>query len=152
TTTDYLHVTALQANAGQLGAQAPPAAITGAPDVALRLHQSAGNNAATSRLAGRTLENEEGAARLTGLVGKPPTELESDDDEPWSVTFADTRPVHVTFANNTLSILIRGAAFTSGDGRYGAMDIATDYQIEQQGAQLIARRPDELRIFPPDFV
>lgn len=150
-TTDYLHLTALQANAGQLAAHAPPAAISVAPDLALRLHESTVNNVAASRLSGRTLENEEVQAELTELLGKLPAELEDDDDEPWSITFADTRPVHVKIANNTFSITVRGAAFTSGDGRYGAMDIATDYQIEQQGTRLIARRPDELRIFPPDF-
>jgi hypothetical protein len=110
------------------------------------------NNVASSRLAGRTLQNEEVEAELTRLLGSLPAELENDDDEPWSITFADERPVQVSFGGSAFSIRVRGAAFTSGDGRYGAMDIATDYQIEQRGARLIARRSNELQILPPDFV
>ena len=92
-TSDLLHVTALQADPAQIGASTPPPQVLGPRDLAVQAHESFANNLAAAFLAGITLTDEQMKAKIIQLRGFLPDRMKNDEDqEPWSITFASLRP------------------------------------------------------------
>jgi len=121
--------------------------------LSLQLHETFANNVATSFLAGRTLTQEELNRRMIERFGKLPEEMAAEDDqEPWTITFADQRPVTLHLADNGLEVTIRGKRFTSGDREFKAMNITAAYKVEPAGTGARLTRQGDIRIFPPGFV
>ena len=153
TTDDYLYATAVQATAGQLGAPADPPLLQGPSDFSVQLHETLANNVAATFLSGRTLTQEQLSKRLIEIYGKLPEEMQEDDEqEPWTITFPETRPVTLRLSDDGLQVTIRGTRFTSGDREFKAMNITANYKVEvtDQGGRLT--RQGDLQIFPPNFV
>ncbi len=62
-------------------------------DLRSAVHESLVNNAADSLLSGVTLKEKELQDKVIELRGELPEQLKSEDDrDPWSITFAKSRP------------------------------------------------------------
>jgi len=153
TTRDTLRVTALQAGGSQLAADSPPPPVLARADLAIRVHESAINNAANSKLAGMTLGEEQLLATITRLLGRLPEKLTpNDQQEPWAISFARRRPVSVSFSGDRFGITLRARRFFRGETRHVGMNVSVNYKIEESGGSLRAIRHGRLEIFPPGFV
>jgi len=97
-----------------------------------------------------------GAVKLHTVIdlrGKLPEALESDPDrDPWSITFAQARPVSIKFADDGFQVTVRGQRYTSGDREFRAMNITADYKVEISGTGSKLIRQGDLQIVPPNFV
>lgn len=153
TTSQRVRVLALQANHNQLAAQTPPPPLTGQPTLAVQIHESAINNTTFGLFAGETLTQERMEELAVELLGRVPEELKTESDqEPWSITFDALEPVVVRFDETGLEITVKGTRYTSGDGRYGAMNVTGRYQFAEAPSGWVLRRNEELEILPPGFV
>ncbi|MBI3837102.1 MAG: hypothetical protein HY288_04105 [Planctomycetia bacterium] len=153
TSADFLFVTALQANPSQLGAPREAPDINTAHDLAVRIHESLVNNLAAALLSGLTLKEEELQAKVIELRGSLPEQLKSEEDrDPWSITFANSRPVTVAFNDNGLQVTVRGQRYTSGDRDFRAMNVTANYKVQISGTGSKLVRQGELEIVPPGFV
>ena len=141
TTDDRLYVTALQANAYQLGAPDAPPDLEGPFDLAVRLHESMVANFSEASIGGRELTDERAAELVEKYTEEVPEELKINPDQPpWSVTFSTDRPLSVSFAENRVRVSVRGRRFTRGETVVNSeMQISADYKIERnaEGARLI---------------
>ncbi len=152
-TDQALSFTALQANPAQLGAPLAAPTLADEHDLALQLHESMINNLAAAMLAGVTLKEKEVQDKVIEWRGKLPEQLQSEPDkEPWSITFAKSRPVTVKFTDDGVQITIRGNRYTSGDREFRAMDVTARYKIKPHGSSYRLMRDEELEIAPPNFV
>lgn len=152
TTAETLELTALFAATQQLAATGPPPALAGDSTLAVRVHESSLNNVVFNLFAGETLTQEKLEAKLIDILGRLPEEFQDDEErEPWSITFDAAAPLSVEFRDQALVIVLRGSRYTSGDGKYGAMNVTARYQLAQgpRGWGLV--RPAELEILPPGF-
>jgi hypothetical protein len=150
TTGSGLTVTLVQATPYQLGATSAPPPPQGEYDLTAAIHESLPNNLAAAWLSGYRLTEEGLRQRIIKMGREVPPELE-EGDEPWSITFADQRPVSVSFDDGGLTVTVRGQEFTSGDDAYGAMDITARYEFVTTDRGVIMRRQGDLEILPPGF-
>ncbi len=153
TTEDALFVTGMKANRMQLGAPDAPPQVDGEYDLVVRVHETMLNNMATALLGGVTLHEAEVQQKVIDLRGELPDNLKSDENQdPWSITFANARPVTIQFAEDGFTVTIRGQRYTSGERNFRAINVTARYkaQLEGHGAKLV--RQGELEIFPPNFV
>lgn len=152
-TADELFVSGVAAGPSQLGAPSSPPPLAGDPDMAIRLHESAVNNFAQGVLAGETLHSERVRDEMTEILGELPERFADEEGKaPWSITFADEKPLEVTFADDGFTIVIRGKQYTADDRTYRAMNVTAVYKIESGPDGLKAVRQGDLQIFPPGFV
>jgi len=156
TSSEELFLQVLAANRNQLAAPTAPPEVTAAGDLAVQVHESMINNLAATLLGGVTLEEEELQKQVIEMRGSLPEALESDEDkDPWSITFARSQPVTVTFTDGGLSITVRGSRYTSGDQDFRAMNVTAHYKIGLsdpdangiRGIKLV--RQGDLEIVPP---
>jgi hypothetical protein len=153
TVPDSLFVVALDASPSQLGAPDKPPSINVENDLAVQVHESMINNMADTLFRGVTLTEAETQRQAKDILGKVPEQLQSDETrDPWSITFAKTRPVTVRFGDNTIQITVRGQRYTSGDRDFQAMNVTAEYKIEGDGTKYKISRKPELQIEPPNFV
>ncbi len=157
TTADDLFLNVLAANSNQIGAPTAPPDTAAENDLAVQIHESMINNLAAALFGGVTLEEEALQQKVVDLRGSLPDSLKSDEDrDPWSITFARSRPVTVKFGDGgALEITIRGQRYTSGDQDFRAMNVTADYKIaiadpDEQGIHGIKlTRQGDLKIVPP---
>lgn len=152
TTKDAVHLTALEVGPYDLGApSAPPAAVAN-PHLALSVHESMVNNMAEEAFSGMIFTEEQFLETLKQLLGEVPERFKSDEEhEPWTITFASTQPVVVSFGEGEFRITIHGRRYASGDASYPGMDVTAVYKIAQGDKGPKAVRQGELEIFPPGF-
>lgn len=133
--------------------RAPLPALTGRPDVGVRLHQSLLNNAAARMFAGKTKtggELEKDMNTLLGPVGKK-VELDPEDRDAFSVTFAPGLPIETNFVNGKIKFMIRTNGFVAGDR--AVVDpflIESLYDFRRVGDGLELERKAEVDVAPPD--
>jgi hypothetical protein len=152
TTETSLFIKALQADRYQIAAPGEPPSLAATHDLAMRVHESAVNNLAAALLGGLTLKEKELQDKVIEWRGKLPEQLKSDaDKDPWSITFAKSRPVTVKFTDEGVQIIIRGQRYTSGERDFRAMNVTADYKIKPSGASFKMVRDAELHIVPPNF-
>ncbi len=152
TTTENMFVTALQANASQLAALSEAPQVDGEHDLVVRVHESMVNNLADALLSGVTWKEADVQAKVIELRGSLPEQLKSDNDkDPWSITFANSKPVVVKFNESGFQVTIRGQKYTSGERDFRAMNITANYKVEISGNGSRAIRQGDLVIVPPNF-
>jgi hypothetical protein len=146
---ERMMVRVLQDRAARLAAPGPaPQPAAGSGFVA-RLHHSLIDNTAEQALAGRRFDRE----RLVDLaqnqmgIEVPP----SDDDTPFSITFADRDPVTVALENGEVAVTLRGKKFTNEDKTYDGWNITARYKTATTGDGLKLTREGDLVIYPPNF-
>jgi len=153
TTADDLRLTVLQANPYQIAAPGDPPAIERKHELAVQVHQSMINNLANALLSGVTLHEDEVQKKVIEWRGSLPDELKSEEDrDPWSITFAERRPVSVTIDNDGFVVTIRGERYTSGDKPFRSMNITARYKVERSGGGSRMVRQGDLEVLPPGFV
>ncbi len=148
TSSDMVFVRANLAVPGQASI-APPPALTTRSYLALRLHESAVDEAAKAKLAGKTftgVDLEREAKKLGQLEAPMPK-----DDKDFSITFQQIKPLAVTFADQKMRATLRLAEFTSGDDEYAGMDLTMLYKFVSDGAKIVAVRQGPIEAFPPNF-
>ncbi len=154
TTADYLDVVGLQSGPAQLGATSiEPVPDTGA-DLLIRVHESMFSNTATNMLAGRTLDQPQIDRISMDLFGKLPDRNDGDPEtqEPWSVTFAEDRPMTLSLDDSQATVVIRGTRFTSATRKFEGMRITVRYTLAREGGTLRAARQGDVEVVPIDFV
>ncbi len=146
---DHLFIRILQAATDQLAAPDEPPELTADHDVAARIHQSLVGNLSQAYLGGVTWTDEriaEFAERLTGDI--PPALERMRDDLPWSITFANERPLDARFTDNQITMILRARRFTRGDQELREnIEISAVYDIEktQQASRLTRRGEVEVK-------
>jgi hypothetical protein len=130
--------------------------ITGVFAVAVQIHESAINNAATPILAGRTV-NEQQLAELIEATGRelPIGDSDSEDGEqsPFEITFSRLRPVIFEARDQLIRVGVRGTRFAQGSREIRrAMEISTVYKPQTlENGSVILKRVDEVGVdFPGD--
>jgi hypothetical protein len=153
TTTDAFSVVVLEAGVDQLAAPAAPPEFTEkSSDMALRIHQSAVNNAAATMFSGMVLHEETLQRVVIDLLGYLPERMKPDEDhEPWTIEFARQQPISVTFDDGGFAVTLRGQHFFKSDQRYPGMNITAVYKFVNAEGVFKAVRQGELQIFPPGF-
>jgi len=147
-----LNISALQADSTQLAAPSAAPAIAEGADVVLQVHDSMINNFTTSALSGMTVDKEDFESAIIDMLGKLPEKLKEDDQEPWSISFTRGMPISVQFADEEISMTIRGRKFRKGEDNHPGMNISVKYKIEETDTGFKLMRQGEPEIFPPGFV
>jgi hypothetical protein len=99
----------------QMGSVDARPAIDETFDVAIQIHESAVENACSTVLAGRTL-NEKKLDDLLGRIGRG-NEGDGDapsDDEPFEIVFSQLRPIVFEARDQVVRVGVRGRRFTKG--------------------------------------
>src|SRR5205085_2012294 len=81
----------------------------------------------------------------------PRTTPKQADDQEYTITFINTKPVRVTFADKGFQALLHLAEFTSGDNEYSGMDMTVKYKFSPAGDTVKAVREGPIEAFPPGF-
>ncbi|MBI3466751.1 MAG: hypothetical protein HY000_27380 [Planctomycetes bacterium] len=149
TTSDFLRLTALNASRSQLGSPTPPPALDGKHALAVRLHESTVNNLAAINLAGQTFTGDRLREMAIDLLGEVPEPFEDEDPRPWSITFAQQRPITLDVDDQRATLVIRGSEYTSNEEPYSALNITVHYTFEPTGKGLRAVRQGDIEIRPP---
>jgi hypothetical protein len=136
TSETMLHITGLGTLDDQVAAPNDPPALTDNHDIALRVHESLVGNLSQAMFGGVTLTDERLQEMVENLTGDVPEELAvSEDEEPWSITFAKERPIEVRFDAKSFQIWIRGTRFTRGDQEIKRSLVISAKYVMEQGAQ-----------------
>jgi hypothetical protein len=152
-----VHIAALRARSFELAAPGPPPDGIQSPDLCVRVHESMVNNMAAEAASGMIVDDRQVRYEIKQLIGKVPAALESEEEKPWGITFADERrhgqlPIEVTFADNRFRLSVRGRAYARGDRRHpGKMSVTATYKIEKTPEGPVAVRDGQLEVFPPGF-
>lgn len=152
TTSQHATLVLMTTGSTGLGAPTAPPELAGTADLAVRSHESSINNLAAAALAGVFLDEKRFDEITTRLLGLPPRKTQPQDEENWTVTFADQQPITVRFADGGLQITIRGKRYMNEGRQYEAMDVTARYRIEKTPQGFRAVRQGELDIYPPGFV
>src|SRR5207248_9747146 len=152
TTSEILTVRARLEGAAP-GNWAPTPAVQGHPDIAVRVHQSLINNAAATLFADKTKnggELERDVNELLKPLGKK-VEIDPEDRESFTVTFAPGLPIETTFAGGKVKIQIRTRGFVAGERVVSdPFLIESVYDFRRVGAGLELERKAEVDVAPPD--
>lgn len=92
-------------------------------DVTIQLHESLLGNYIDPYFVNQTFSNDQLAELIESLTGEKPEGLATDQeagDQPWSITFANVRPIQLEFENNALAVTVTGRRFTQGDSKIQA--------------------------------
>ena len=153
TTTNALELVAMRADGSQLASPGPPPDLPDDPDLAMRLHQSMIDNMAAGALGGKTVPDEQFEALMIEWLGELPENLQRDEGgDPWKISFASRQPVTVAFADNGLTVTIRGRRFHVGGDSHPGMNVTAVYKIAETQQGFKAVRDGDLEIYPPGFV
>lgn len=152
TTNEAVHLIGLQVGPYDLGAPNDPPPISGRPHLAAQVHESMVNNLAEEALSGMVLTEERFQKSLENFFDEVPERFKPDPDRPpFTITFAASQPITVSFRDGEIRITIRGERYMSGDSGYPGMDVTAVYKIARGDKGLTAVRQGELQIFPPGF-
>ena len=110
---------------GTLGAPDYPIALTVPTDVSIRVHETLLSNFLDDNFRGKTFTDKQLAEEIGQLTGgetpafAPPAgeEGEEDEDNSFSITFDNVRPIQFEFDNNGLGVSIAGRRFSQGERR-----------------------------------
>lgn len=153
TTVDELLASGVMAGPSQLGASSLPPDLPAESDLAVRLHETAVNNFAQGVLAGETIHSDDVRNEMFEIAGALPERFQDEEGKaPWSITFADEKPIEVQFADGGFTITVRGKQYTSDERTYRAMNVTAIYKVEAAPTGMRAVRQGDLQIFPPGFV
>ena len=153
TSDSRLSVVARKALSDQIGAFTAPPTVDPDAVMAARLHETLVNNGAEITLGGRTITQQFVEEQIKKNNVKLPEALGNDPDQPpWSITFAQRKPVELDADESRVKVTVRGSRFTSGDREFPPMDIWAAYRIEPAEGRIRLVRDGDVQIYPPGFV
>ncbi len=143
-----IHVVAKQHSRWNLAAPDVPARFASHSDIELRIHDSLLSNYAEPFFRGKTFTNEELAEELKKhlkTTDNPiaPRAIAEDEpeEEPFSITFSNVRPVQFELDNNLISAVISATKFTRGGRTINAgLTITIRFKIVQENGNLFLAR------------
>jgi hypothetical protein len=147
-TEDAVHVQVVHAMPNQLTTATDPPELSGAHDLAIRLHETGVTNFGESLLGGETLTDERLLEMLQEAKAEVPEELQiTEDKDPWSITFSTDQPVSAEFSGDQVKLGIRGRRFTRGDSEVRAeIEISAAYKLEKTGTGSKLTRQGEVSV------
>jgi hypothetical protein len=151
-TEDALHGVMVQAAGHQLAAADTPPELTGKHDLALRVHETMIANFSEARWGGVTQTDEQLQKMVKDLTGRVPEALEiSEDDDPWSITFANERPIEMAFDDQQINVVMRGRRFKSGRRSVKNVVLSATYNVVTvDGKTQLVREGDVASKFDDD--
>ncbi len=150
TTAEVLQVSGVVAAAGQLAAPTAAPPLAGQPEISLRLHESSINNIAATVLTGMRLSDEMLQRTAQDLLGTVPERLKPDQNqEPFTIVFPKEQPITVSFADNGMTITLRGQQFLVGERTRTATNVMASYKFVKTQQGFKAVRQGELQFFAP---
>ncbi len=154
-TSDAVRVSGVQAMGTLLAATDEPPAPPEKKDLSRRMHQSWMNNTAWAMYGGRTVAEEEFRKELTDVLGREPKRLQrTNQNPPWTITFAAQSPISVQLGQGSLIVSLHGTSFKSGKSRAQEipMNVTASYNVmkDDKGPKYV--RQGNLQVLPPDLV
>ena len=128
---DKLQVHMRSARPWQLGAPEPPPAVP-ENDFGFALHESVIGNYSEGLFGGKEITDRQWLSCLNTLTGSEPRVLwVHDRTERWSVTFANQRPIVVSFCDDMIGFTLRMKRFHRGEEQLDSMiDIKSAFHVE----------------------
>jgi hypothetical protein len=136
TTSEAVTGELVQLKWNQVAAGISAPALSGSPDLAVRLHESFVRNFSEAVIGGYTLTDKTLEQLLKDMNAEVPEELKTDSGrESWSITFSTNQPVSLKVNDGELKFAIRGRQFTDGDRVIRqTIEIGATYKIEKTDA------------------
>ena len=144
-TTDFIEAVGKMDSSATLAAPNYPSAASVPSDVIVRLHDSLLSNLVDPIFAGKTFTNEQLATRAAELTGSSVEAAEEEsEDEPFSITFDNVRPIQFEFDGNAVTVSISGKQFSQEGRKIDAgLQIKVRFKIKRTATGLqLARDGD----------
>jgi len=160
TTRTELKWSAAVAANSQPGAASAPPELPDRSDIAVRVHQSALNNAAQSQLAGKRLVFEEMRSQIQEKYPRLAENIEWDEENPLTaITFAEKSPISIMFKDNVATIIIHIDQFEQDEQEHPGLDITIKYRMKAEMVaengkptmKFIFEKVEAPTVFPPGF-
>ena len=160
TTATELKWSALVAASFQQGAASNPPELPDHSDIAVRVHQTALNNAAQSQWAGRRIEIDEFLSQLQEKYPKLAEQIHRDEEDPLTaITFAEKSPVSLTFKKNLVTIVVHIDRFEQDEQEHPGLDITIKYRVKvektgengMETRNFVFEKAEAPTVFPPGF-
>ncbi len=127
-----------------LAAPNAPAKTFVPADIAVRVHETMLSNYLDSTFAGKKFSDKQLAKEIGAIVGEAPKALtakpndgEEAEDESFTITFSNVRPIQFEFEDNAFRIVISGQRFEQGDKKIDAgLTIALRFKIKRVDGKL----------------
>jgi len=147
-----LEIHGAQAMPSQLAAPSAPPELTRPADISIQIHESAINNFAETVLTGMRLNDEMVQRTAFELLGRLPEQLKpGQDKEPFTIVFPQenvaAQPFTVSFADNEVTITLRGQEYFTGDRRQPGMNVTAVYKFVKAPDVFKAVRQGDLQIY-----
>ncbi|MEL7498114.1 MAG: hypothetical protein AAFN77_10920 [Planctomycetota bacterium] len=127
------------------------------PQIAVRVHDSMLSNFLEKTFAGKTFTDSEIAEQITELFGETPKALTGEavegeeQPEPFSITFAATRPIQFEFEDQGFSVVVSGRRFSQGNKQINeGLNIILRFRIRSQNGKLQLIRNGDVDFSYPD--
>ena len=146
-----LEIHGVEARPSQLASPSVPPELTEPADVLFRIHQSMINNVAEIVLTGMRLDDTMVRHFATDMLGRLPEQLQPDQ-EPFTVVFPQeavprVEPITVSFADNGLTVTLRGQEYIANGRVQPGMDVTATYKFEKTPEGYKAVRQGDLQIY-----
>ena len=160
TTETELKWSASVAATSQPAAASSPPELPDASDIAVRVHQSALNNAAQSQLAGRRIEIDEFMDQIKERFPRLAEKIDRDEEDPLTaITFAARSPVSFTFKDNLVTVIVHIDRFEQGEQVHPGLDITVKYRVKAETVtendrttmNFVFEKAETPIVFPPGF-
>ena len=153
--TDQINWSILLGDTYQPSAPIPAPATTPSNGLTVQVHQSALNNMLAILLAGRSIDEDNFAQRITEFLGETPKFLERKTEEtPAKVSFGQRAPVDVLFIDNKIRVVVRLDDIQVMDSVGRSFLISVEYQVKmekQGGRDIVVLEQTEAEAFPVGY-
>jgi hypothetical protein len=152
-----LSIGVLQADWDQWGADSPAPTLNPSADASLQMHATLIERTADAMLRGRRYSGQELLDALrqfpisAGSVEAGAASNDADQNA-WSLTFSDERPVAVRFEDDQVRLTLRLREFTSEGTNYPGMEVHLVYGVRTGDGMLHFAQSQPLRSLPLGFV
>lgn len=156
-TFDRIVAVARKDSISTLAADSQPADFGVNPQISVRVHESMLTNFLEKTFAGKKFTDKELAEQISEMLGSEPKGLagKSGDDqeeaEPFSITFANIRPIQIEFEDQGIAVVVSGRRFSQGDNdiREG-LKIILRFRIKSENGKLKLTRNGNVDFaYPP---
>ncbi len=143
-----VHITGKKSSRSTLAAIDAPNLFGFSSQIELRLHDTVLSNYVDPIFSGKTFTNQELAQELESLTGKKlealspqPNDGVPDEEESFSITFSQVRPVQFEFDQNMVSVIVTGVRFSQANKQIRAgLTIKLKFRITQRNGELKLER------------
>jgi hypothetical protein len=148
---DKVMAVAKGANKANLAAPNYPTQHGFVPDVSVQVNDTILSNFVDPIFRGKTYSDEELADELESLLGERPEALtpkeDAEEDQSFSITFTNIRPIQFEFEDGRLSVVISGREFSQGDTNIEeGLKITVRFRIINVGGKLKLVRDGDAEI------